>query len=93
MEKMYIKTLLFELGKTQVFSVESAIPATFSPNNGIYWQDTVCKHTYGPFSSVYYCMVHYTTTIATQKKAEIGKEFKAPVIYVDFKSKSRVTYE
>lgn len=86
--------LLFELGSIQVFTslTEEEIKAG-KEHNEVYWQDKVSKYTYGPFLSVYECMVHYTGVIANQKTPIIGEEFNAPVIYVDFNNRRRINYE
>ncbi len=94
---MKFSKLLFELGSIQVFSYypieDLSKQVDELEHKQIYWQDTVSKHTFGPFESIHACMVHYTTIIANQKKHIIGNKVIAPVIYVDFKAKARVVYE
>lgn len=86
--------LIFELGSIQVFTYKTLLE--IHNNNEeykeVYWQDKVSKYTYGPFPTVYDCMTHYTKTIASQKKSVIGEEHNAPIIYMDFKKKSRIVY-
>jgi hypothetical protein len=89
-----LPALIFELGNLQVFHYQTQ--EEYMMNMGykeVYWQDKVSKHTYGPFSSVYDCMTHYTTTVASQKKGlEVIGIPNADVIYMDFRNKKRIIY-
>lgn len=88
------KVLLFELGSVQVFtSLTTEEIVSGIEYRDVYWQDKVSKYTYGPFNSIHACMVHYTSVIANQKTQIIGEEHRAPVIYVDFRNKTRIVYE
>lgn len=91
MNTIFAPVLLFEIGRLQVFHYPNPMNGelNMSPKE-VFWQSHGSPNVYGPFPSIYETMKHYAWLILTQKnppKAE-GK-----VIYVDFKSKKRVTFD
>lgn len=86
--------LIFQLGRLQVFHYpsEEEIKANMSPTK-VFWQDSLSKHTYGPFPSTYDAMVHYTWIVSTQGKtlSDAGAN-NANVVYVDFARKKRIQF-
>jgi hypothetical protein len=89
-----LPALIFELGNLQVFHYQTQEEFIFNTGyNEVYWQDKISKNTYGPFKSVYDCMTHYTTTVASQKKGlEIIGVSTGDVIYMDFRNKKRIIH-
>ncbi len=89
-----IPELIFELGRLQVFHYPTLddIANNLNPTD-VYWQDKVSKHTYGPFTSVYMAMMHYSW-LAAESSKKIGElEGKAAeIIHVDVIKKKRITY-
>lgn len=86
-----VPELIFELGKLQVFHYPTLqqIEDNLNPSN-VFWQDTVSRHTYGPFVSIYVAMTHYTWMVKNQNQSE---KPNADVVYIDFSTKKRIIYE
>lgn len=87
--------LILELGRLQIFHHPSQDEIKNNTNpKEIYWQDTLLRNTYGPFSSIYEATRHYSWTMTAHKKQlEQDKLSKSAVIYVDFLNKKRISNE
>lgn len=86
--------LIFQLGRLQVFHypTKEAKEAKAAPSR-VFWQDTVSRHTYGPFPSTYDAMTHYTWIVSTQSKVDPKTDNNANVVYVDFARKRRIQFD
>jgi hypothetical protein len=82
--------LIFELGKLQVFHYPTPEEkASKAAPSKVFWQDSVSRHTYGPFPDTYHAMTHYTWLVS-QQKSEANQD--GNVIYMDFVMKRRIKF-
>jgi hypothetical protein len=82
--------IIFELGRLQVYHYPPE--GVKQPPKDVFWQDTVSRHAYGPFTSTYEAMAHYTWIVSTQSKSDPKTDNNANVIYMDFVRRRRIEF-
>lgn len=85
-------TLLFELGRLQVFHYPTDDEIKFKTvPRQVYWQDKESKNTYGPFASTHSAMTHYTWLAGSERVTTASHKIDdTNVIKVDFVARVRI---
>lgn len=87
METPKIYSVILELGNMTVFGFRTQDEITKdTPCQAVFWTEKTSGNTYGPFNTLFDAMQHYTW----MREAQTTKT-EAPVIYVDFVKRQKIT--